>query len=251
MSRKKPVEVDKLLPFEGNASFRTKRPAFADAIDLLASNGWRLHQVGGQVKVGSFRLPSGRTASLVIIIGNIDKRPNVGLPWCGSISATDSYGNRSEYDPQLFHDALIDEDGNVELKCGTFLNSCTVTPTMTAPEWTPEKHDVVLQLIVFMGVEEQCLQQLEILPEFDWAGFVPFRLPDQEPALGALSLERKPIRIDYAKVRALDLTGLKLEAFWQFHKEKTKQAKQHLSRQTVANILRHAGIRIPGPVNRC
>lgn len=248
MPRKKPAEVDTLLPFEGHASFRTKRPSFADAIELLFSKGWPMSQQGARLRVSCFRLPSGRSASLVIVVGNHEERPNVGLPWCRSVSASDTRGNRSEYDPHIFQDALIDEDANVELKCGAFLHSCVVNPAVTPPEWTSEKRDVINQLIVFLCAERQAFAHLECRP--DSAEFVPF-VPTcgRDDAAESGPVSRFAVT-NYAELHKLDLSGFKLEAFLAFHHGVTNQTKQRLSRQTLANILREAGIRIPPSPNR-
>ena len=233
MMRKRPVYDYKLLALEGSVSFETKRPAFVDAIDILRCNGWPLADHSADVNVLSAKLSSGKMAYFVTVIAPFPNRPNVHLPVCEAISGSDTLGNRTTHQPELFYGAQLDQDGNVTLKNGGFLHSCEVVPTILAPEWTREKHDVVFQLILFLGAEEQCLKQLVILPDLDWAGFLPFRAPDG-----------RFFTIDYIAVRTLNLYAFKLDAFWQFHKSKTKE-KQHLSRQTIANILRHAGIRIP------
>lgn len=242
MPRKRVQRDYESLDFEGAASFKTARPSFLDALDILSRNDFPLGKNCALVNVLSTRLPSGTIASFVSVSGPGPERPTVHLPTCSAITASDTFGKRTSYDPRLFQGAQIDEDGSVILRTDVYLHNCEVVPERLAPDWTREKEDLVFQLIMFLGVEKECLEQLVFHPRTNWVGFVPLgSSPTNDPE----TVYFDQFSINYETVRSLNLHQFKLDAFLQFHKETTKQCKQHLARQTVSNILRHAGIRLP------
>jgi hypothetical protein len=110
-------------------------------------------------------------------------------------------------------------------------------------EWAAHKHDVVCQAICFMRAEVDCYLAVACRPELDWAGYLPAR---RQGGTSKLSAFDKPemMFVCYRSAGKLEMKAEKFEAFVAFHQQNTPRKRQ-LSRQTLANILRDAGVRVP------
>jgi hypothetical protein len=233
--------IDWLLPFEGISRLETKRTKFLDAIDCLKSEGSLCDDDLTVVDVIALQLPSRDYAYLVVINSALRAGLSVKLPTCSAIRAADTFDNRLAYSPNDFDKALLDCDGNVTLANGLHLHACEVVPMKLPTDWGLDRDDVVRQAMCFMGAEQKCV--FEIVHDFQtgWIGYLPIGDLSDRPehcVLGQM--------IDYGAVAQLAMETEKLEAFVAFH-ESHPFTKRRYSRQTLANILRDAGIRIPLP----
>ena len=140
------------LPIAGKTSFKTTCPAFRDALDVFPRRGWPIGS--GCVIAKTLGLASGDVVTLVGILGDHPDRPFVALPPCSGIRAADTAGVRAVYAPELFNNASIDEDGNVELADGRFLHACEVVPATMPIQWAAREHRVVNLAIAFHGARE-------------------------------------------------------------------------------------------------
>ena len=143
------------LPIAGKTSFKTTCPAFRDALDVFPRRGWPIGS--GCVIAKTLGLASGDVVTLVGILGDHPDRPFVALPPCSGIRAADTAGVRAVYAPELFNNASIDEDGNVELADGRFLHACEVVPATMPIQWAAREHRVVNLAIAFHGAENDAL----------------------------------------------------------------------------------------------
>lgn len=227
------------LPIAGKKSFRTTCPAFVDAFEVFSTRGWPVRS--GRVLARSMELPSGAVVSFVGIQGDHPDRPYVALAPCSGIRAADTAGVRTVYPPELFDNASIDEDGNVELADGRFLHACEVIPATLPIKWDDREHRILNLAIGYLGAANECFVEInwDAFPNVGEVAYVP------------ASTENRPAFIDYAAVRKQRMEAKNFKGFMRFYEDRTPEPDR-LSRQTIARILQNAGMRLPrsGPKAR-
>ena len=237
--------MNELLPVKGRTCLRIDGPSFLDARDWLGKVGGLAEEDYAQIATYSLELSSGQRFYLVhITLVNACKALAAMRP-CRQIRAATKRGaERVGYDPMLFDGARLYGDGRICLRSGSTLYSGEIVPVNLARRWGPKENRIVSLAVAFSKAEK------ENFLEVDWQSYPDKQEVVYRPAVAPKFGEARQSFINYAAVSRLQFGKHKFEAFLAFVKQHTPDFNDQLSRQAIADILRHANVRLPRSLSR-
>lgn len=187
-------------------------PKLADGIAMLAEANGFCEKDQAKITIGPIRLPDGRNAATVAIVG---PHSMAAMPTCGSFRALSTMGNTQGHPIAHLHNAIVDYGGNVTTTDGLHLHSVEFVRTYFRYTLTPIQEEIVYLTIQLLGKQDHCFKGIH-------ESLLDLRI------------------LDYAVLPTLKLPSLKtIENFIQ------RNSTIKVSRHLIAKALADAGMRIP------
>jgi len=196
------------------------RQAMRTVADALAKLG-HLARDGAEIGVLTLQLPDGgAVAPLILVMAPLGGATSaVRLPAADRFAASDTYGERRQYEIAALHGAKVDDRGNVDLGDGGHVHAVELLPARMPEDFSEEEKSILICVLDLLDLKKDCVRPLD--PEF-------------APNIMVL---------DYSLVAQVGATA-KLPSLKAIERKLVTRMPK-VTRQALADVLARAGLRLP------